>query len=67
MRLGLNIAMKTVAGRYKDLADIESVVIKQTKLDWRYIDEYLERVHEHKDIAENIETLNKIKGRYYKP
>ena len=31
------IAFKTVAGRLKDLADIESVIIRQQILDWDYI------------------------------
>lgn len=61
------IALKTVAGRLKDFADIESVMIKQTSLDWDYIVEYLKQALEYEDISAKIAKLNEIKHQYYKP
>lgn len=61
------IAMKTVAGRFKDLADIETIVIKQKVLDWEYIDNYLAQVSEYKDISGSIENLLKIKDQHFRP
>jgi hypothetical protein len=58
------VAMKTVAGRMQDLADIESVLIKRERLDWEYIELYLDQVMEYEDIAENRLILNKLRRKY---
>ena len=61
------IAFKTVAGRLKDLADIESVIIRQQILDWDYIFSYLDLASEYKDISESMATLHSLKEKYYRP
>jgi len=55
------VALKTVAGRMRDFADIESVLIKQDKFDWQYINGYLDQVLEYEDITEKREQLEKIR------
>lgn len=62
------IAYKTVAGRLKDFADIESVIIKQGRnLDWNYIDEYLNLVSEYRDISLQIAKLTELRGQRRRP
>lgn len=55
------IALKTVAGRMRDFADIETVLIKQNEIDWQYIDGYLDQVMEYEDISEKRQQLEKIR------
>ncbi len=55
------VALKTVAGRMQDFADIESVLTKQDEIDWVYVDAYLDQVSEYEDISEKREYLNKIR------
>lgn len=61
------IAYKTVAGRLKDLADIESVVTKQRSLDWDYIFAYLDIASEYKDISASLNTLRFLRDKYQHP
>lgn len=61
------IAFKTVAGRLQDYADIETVLIKQQKLDWGYIDRWLANASEYQDLGENISMLNRMKKEFYRP
>ncbi len=61
------ICLKTVAGRLKDFADLETVLIKQTDLDWEYIDQYLAEVAEYKDLTENTAILRRLKAESYRP
>lgn len=60
------IAYKTVAGRLKDFADLESVIIKQTNLDWEYIDEWLLHAAEYQDMETNLAVLRRLKEEHYK-
>ncbi len=60
------ICMKTVAGRGQDLVDVENVVVKQSNLDWSYIDEYLRNANEYEDLSENIAWLGQIRSSYSK-
>lgn len=55
------IAMKTVAGRMQDMADIETVVVKQDRIDWEYIDAYLDQVMEYEDITIKRQQLDEIR------
>lgn len=59
------IAFKTVAGRFQDYADIESVLTKQKVLDWDYIDAWLASAAEYQDIAVNLSTIRQIKEKNY--
>jgi hypothetical protein len=59
------IAMKTVAGRDRDYADVATVLIKQSRLDWEYIDEYLRQVQEYADISANVTRLQELKAKHY--
>ena len=61
------IAFKTVAGRLQDYADIETVLIKQHKLDWDYIDRWLANVSEYQDLYENISMIGRMKKEFYRP
>lgn len=61
------IAMKTVAGRAQDMADLESVIIKQRAIDWSYVDRYFEQIMEYEDISAKIASLQKLKKQYYRP
>lgn len=55
------IALKTVAGRLQDFADIESVLTKQDKIDWDYIGSYLDQVMDYEDISSQRERLDQIR------
>jgi len=61
------IVFKTVAGRLQDYADIETVLIKQQKLDWGYINRSLANASEYQDLGENISMLNRMKKEFYRP
>ncbi len=52
------IVMKAVAGRGRDWADIERIIVRQTgKLDWDYIREQLRPLAELKDTPEILDQL----------
>jgi len=55
------IALKTVAGRMQDMADIESVLIKQNSVDWDYIMGYLDQVMDYEDISAKIDQLDHLR------
>lgn len=61
------VGMKTYAGRNRDIADVETVLIKQTKLDWDYIDRYLDEIADYEDIQEKRSVLQALKEKYYRP
>ncbi len=55
------IVLKAFADRSRDWADIESVIIRQEKLDWRYINEQLTPLVELKYAPEIITKLEKLR------
>lgn len=55
------IVSKTFADRPKDWIDVESVVIRQTKLDWNYVFRQLEPLVELKEAPELLTKLREIK------
>ncbi|HXG86454.1 MAG TPA: nucleotidyl transferase AbiEii/AbiGii toxin family protein [Pyrinomonadaceae bacterium] len=55
------IILKAFADRLRDWADIETVIIKQDKLDWDYIYRQLTPLVELKDAPEILEKLERIK------
>lgn len=61
------IVFKTVAGRFQDYADIESVLIKQTSLDWNYIDGWLANAAGYQDLDVNLSTLQLLRKEKYRP
>jgi hypothetical protein len=61
------IAYKTVAGRLKDWADIETVLVKQNSLDWDYINEWLSNASQYQDIESNLAALDRLKQQNYRP
>jgi hypothetical protein len=61
------IGMKTYAGRSRDIADLETVLIKQTQLDWDYINRYLNEILEYEEISEKISILETLKDKHYRP
>lgn len=60
------IIYKTIAGRTRDWVDIESVIIKQSTLDWEYIDSSLESLTVYDDLTEKLIKLGALKTQYYK-
>lgn len=58
------IALKTVAGRGQDFVDIETVMIKQDTIDWKYIESYLAQVMEYEDISVKRERLEQIRNSF---
>lgn len=61
------VAMKTVAGRPQDIFDLESILIKQSDLDWDYINEYLGHISEYEDISDKVEKLARLRDKFYRP
>ncbi len=59
------IIMKTVAARPRDWIDVESVVIRQEKLDWDYIISTLNSLTDYKDLRPEIENLDSLKLKFY--
>jgi hypothetical protein len=59
------IIMKTVAGRPRDWVDIESVLIKQTNLDWAYIEQSIEDLEADSDIEIRYKHLHELKNLHY--
>ena len=55
------IVLKAFADRSKDWSDIESVLIKQEKLDWSYINEQLAPLVELKEEPEILDKLDKLR------
>lgn len=61
------IIMKTVAARPRDWVDIESIIIRQTYLDWPYIEKSIEDLETYDDIGIRLQQLRKLKDEHYKP
>lgn len=60
------VILKTVAGRSRDWPDIESVLIKQSNLDWDYIDHSIEQLYElESELPGNHEHLLALKQQFY--
>lgn len=59
------IIMKSVARRAKDWLDIETVIIRQTNLDWKYIVDSLEEFAEILEDKTLIPLLIALKDTYY--
>lgn len=59
------IIMKTVADRPRDWIDVESVIIRQNKLDWRYILKTLESLTDDEEIPRRIADLKSLRTRFY--
>ncbi len=55
------IVLKAFADRVRDWGDINSVLIKQENLDWKYIYEQLTPLVELKEAPEILEKLEKLK------
>ena len=55
------IVLKAFADRNKDWSDIESVLIKQRKLDWKYINNQLAPLVELKEEPEILTKLEKLR------
>ena len=55
------IVLKAFADRNKDWSDIESVLIKQRKLDWKYITKQLAPLVELKEEPEILTKLKKLR------
>ncbi len=61
------VGMKTYAGRSRDIADLETILIKQTQLDWEYINRYLNEILEYEEISDKISILETLKDKHYRP
>lgn len=56
---------KTVAARPRDWIDVESVIIRQSKIDWRYVFESLDDLLQYEDIRLEIQRLRDLKAEFY--
>lgn len=62
------IILKTIAGRDRDWGDIESVIRKQTEIDWGYIETSINNLFEHDDdLPGKYEYLLLKKKNFYRP
>lgn len=62
------LILKTLAGRSRDWPDIESVLIKQTELDWDYIGKSIRDLFEYEpDLPQKYERLTDLRMQYYRP
>lgn len=59
------IVMKVVAARPRDWLDVESVIIRQSSLDWDYIMASLKALEPYEDISSPLENLNTLRSRFY--
>jgi hypothetical protein len=57
---------KTVANRPRDWIDVESVIIRQDKLDWPYVFAGLEDLLPYQDIRLEIQKLKDLKLQFYR-
>lgn len=60
------VIAKTVAARPRDWIDVESVIIRQAKLDWDYILSSLKDLLPYQDLSFEIEKLNQLKSQFYR-
>lgn len=59
------IIMKTIAARPRDWLDVESVIIRQSALDWDYITVTLKSLDAYEDTSVRRENLQSLKSRFY--
>lgn len=61
------VILKTLAGRSRDWPDVESVLIKQSNLDWTYIEESIKQLFElESDLVGKYDHLLSLKKTYYR-
>ena len=61
------IVMKALAGRTRDLLDVETIIIRQTvKLDWAYITRQLQPLSELAEKPEVLEELERLRRKIEK-
>lgn len=60
------IILKTVAARPRDWIDVESVIIKQSLLDWEYIEQSLRNLDAYEDMTERLDKLSSLKASFYR-
>lgn len=61
------IIMKTLAGRSRDWPDVESILIKQTSLDWDYIEDSIKQLFVYEnDLVGKFERLIESKSQFYR-
>ena len=63
------VILKTAAWRSQDIFDIEGVLIKQSDLDWHYIEHQLTQIDEYNIDSEfrmKVEGLFALKEKYYR-
>ncbi|MEO7657976.1 MAG: DUF6036 family nucleotidyltransferase [Pyrinomonadaceae bacterium] len=62
------VVMKTLAGRSRDWPDVEAVLIKQSNLDWEYIERSICQLFEYEqEIEEKYCKLSLLKARHHRP
>jgi hypothetical protein len=59
------IILKTIAGRDRDWIDIESVIIRQSRLDWVYVLATLESLTDNEVIPDRVQRLETLRLRFY--
>lgn len=60
------IVHKAFAARPKDWLDIEGILIRQSVLDWRYIEDQLRPLLELKEEPEHWNTLCELEGKFHR-
>ncbi|HMT06619.1 MAG TPA: hypothetical protein PKA82_01340 [Pyrinomonadaceae bacterium] len=60
------LIMKTIAGRPKDWLDAESIIIKQSELDWSYVDSSLSELELYPDIKDHVDHLHGLKEIFFR-
>lgn len=62
------IILKTIAGRARDWGDLESVLIKQRRLDWEYIERSILQLFENdEELEQKYEKLCALRAAHYRP
>lgn len=59
------IVFKSLAARPQDWIDVEAVIIKQSVLEWEYIESAIAEVSVYDDIAEKLYRLHLLKDEFY--
>lgn len=59
------IIFKTFAARPQDWIDVETVIIRQSELDWDYIDSAIEQVSVYDDMDAKLKRLHELKAEFY--
>jgi Nucleotidyltransferase of unknown function (DUF6036) len=58
------VVLKLFASRPLDIHDAESVAVRQTQLDWNYIDEQLQPLAEAKEVPEILDVFARLRASY---